>query len=195
MNKNDYEAAKEFYLQAQLLRPEEELPGSQLQIVNLKLTEMRNDERYETFIHYGDSTYVAKNYKSALMWYDSAQLLKPKESYPQKQIRAVNQDLLTRDDLARKQKRMQEFNLALPDYWKGDSLRTGRKYDQAYVMYSAFLSKLDTINTTAYTRGQQVYISEAKDYVKRLEPYKAKAKTDTIAAQPEDVNKKKKKEK
>ena len=195
MAKEDYEAAKGFYLEAQKLKPNEKLPGSQLQIINLKLASIQSDIKYETFLHYGDSSYVAKDYKSALMWYDSARILKPKESYPQKQILAVNQDLLTTDEVARKQKRSQEFDMAVVDYWKADTFRRERKYDQAYVTFSSFLNKLDTFNTNAYTRSQQFYINEAKDYLRRLEPYKPKPKVDTIAAQPEETDKKKKKKK
>jgi len=189
--KNEYEVAREFYLQAQQLKPAEEIPTSQLQIIDTKLAENRINELYETFTHFGDSTYIRKDFSSALRWYDSALLMKPDATYPKKQIIAVNQDLLVIAETARKQKRAEEFDKAYPDFVKANALKLDRKFEEAYIAFSEFLNKLDTLNINEYLLIQQSYINQAKDYLTRLDRYKPKPKSDTLVSPVEDDTKKK----
>lgn len=188
-----YEVAKDFFLQAKALKPEEKLPVSQLVIIDQKLEEISINVRYEAFIHMADSiAWMAKDPKASLRWYDSARILKPQETYPKKQIVAINQNLLNKDVLAGKQQRSQIFNEVVSDFKKAEAFRTERKYEEAYELYSGFLVKLDTLHLGEYMPGELYVIKQAKDYLSRLQNYKPKPKIETMIA-PGDGKKKKKK--
>lgn len=201
MVNSKYEAAKDFFLQAKELKPGEKHPVSQLQIIYIKLAEIRDNEKYDNFIHLADSTaWVAGDLKSSLRWYDSARILKPLSSYPTKQIIAINQDLLTLDLAVSKQKRSEKFYNALGDFRKAESLRIDRKYPEAYTAYSEFLSKIDTLNLNEYMRSELYYINQAKDMLVRLERFQAKPKEENLTAPvtpaaPVETDPKKKKKK
>jgi len=194
MSKSEYQVARDFFLQAQQLRPTEKLPASQLQIINTKLAEIRENEKYESFSHFGDSAFGSKDYTAALRWYDSARMVKPAATFPRKQILAVNQELLRIEEDRMRQKRTEEFNKALAEFKKADAFRIERKYEEAYNGFSDFLNKVDTLNLNQYQPSQQYYVNQAKDYVYRLERYKPQPKMDTIVNPIEaDPDKKKKK--
>jgi hypothetical protein len=198
MNKNEYEVAKGYYLQAAQLKPTEKLPALKLQVIDTKLVENMKNEKYEAFVHYGDSAYISKDYKASLRWYDSARLLKADATYPRKQIMAVNQELLFLDESTKKQKRNQEFEVAKVDGDRADTFMRKQKFEDAYVSYNIFLQKVDTLHVGEYQRYQQFYINQAKDNLARLERYKPRPKIDTVVAPIEDDknnNKKKKKKK
>ncbi len=195
VNKGEYEVAKAFYLQAQDLKPAEKLPATQLQIINAKLAEIRDNKMYENFLHLGDSSYIAKDLKTALRWYDSARLLKPTATYPNNQIIAVNKALMLREDIARKNKRTEEFEKALPTFKKADALRLERKYEEAYKGYTEFLNQIDTFNINEYLITERYYVKQAKDFLVRLEQYKPKPTVDTITKPIDGDDKKKKKKK
>ena len=197
LTKADYSVAKNFYAQAQALKPDETLPINQLKLINSRLAEIHDEERYQELIHLGDSSYIVKDYKSALSWYDSASTLKPSATLPKKQIMAVNQELLILQQTAMKKMRTEEFNNALPYYKKADTLRRYQKYAESYTHFAEFLGKLDTTNYDQYQRSEQFYINSAKEYLSRLERYKPQPKVDTVAAPvvDDDINKKKKKKK
>ena len=194
----DYKVARDFFLQAQELNPQATLPLTQLQLIDAKLAEQFEEERYDEFIHLGDSSYVVKDFKSALSWYDSARKLRPNATLPRRQIIAVNQELLTIAEITRKKKRTDAFNDALPYYKKADTLRSHQRYGEAFTNYAEFLGRLDTTAYNEYQGSEQLYITKAKEYLTRLERYKPqpKIKVDAVASPIiEDNGKKKKKKK
>jgi len=197
LTKADYSVAKNFYAQAQALKPDETLPASQMKLINARLAEIHDADRYQEFIHLGDSSYIVKDYKSALSWYDSARTLQPSATLPNKQIMAVNRELLLLQQTTMKKRRTEEFNNALPYYKKADTLRRYQKYAESYTHFAEFLGKIDTANYDQYARPEQFYINSAKEYLSRLERYKPQPKVDSVAAPivNDDINKKKKKKK
>ena len=193
----DYKVARDFFLQAQELNPQEKLPLTQLQLIDAKLAEKLEEEKYDEFIHLGDSSYVVKDYKSALTWYDSARKLRPNATFPKRQITAVNQELLTIAETARKKKRTDAFNDALPYYKKADTLRSHQRYAEAFTNYTEFLGRLDTTEYDEYQGSEQLYITKAKEYLTRLERFKPQPeiKIDSLAPPIREDNSKKKKKK
>lgn len=150
-------------------------------------------EGYELLIHLGDSTaWIAKHYKTALQFYDSAKKLNPYATYPRKQIAAVKQ-LINEQLEAARQYRSEKFKFALADFKTADALRVERKFDDAYKGYTKFLSQLDSVNIHEYLSSEQYYINQAKDYLVRLQPYLSKPKPAEPAPPPANVKKKKKK--
>jgi tetratricopeptide (TPR) repeat protein len=153
-----------------------------------------NDASYDAFVHIADSlAWIAKDYKGSLKWYDSAQSVKPGNTYPAKQIRAVKQLYAERELKTMLQHKKAAFNEALLYYKKADALRTERKYEESYKNYAEFLSRVDTVNSDGYMSSELHYIKEAKDYLSRLQPYQPKPKVETAAPAPTTDKRKKKK--
>ena len=193
MGKKQYEVAKLHFTQAAALKPTDKVPYAQLEMINRKLEEKRNNERYEHFIHLADSTaFSAKDRFYSLQFYDSARILKPAEVYPQRQIKAINEELLKdaskKMELQRQKERTEIFNAAFGFFKQAEDARLQHKYPEAYTLYSNFLSKLDTANVNQYLSSQSLYIRLAKDYIIRLEAYKPKPVTDTLKTAPGNEN-------
>jgi tetratricopeptide (TPR) repeat protein len=193
MAKKQYEVAKLHFTQASTLKPTDKVPYAQLEIINRKLEEKRNNERYDHFIHLADSTaFSAKNRIASLPFYDSARIIKPAEVYPQRQIKAINDELLTdaskKMELQKQKERTEIFNAAYDHFKQGEDARIQHKYPEAYTFYTNFLSKLDTANVNQYLSSQSLYIRLAKDYVIRLEAYKPKPVAEPIKTAPKNDN-------
>lgn len=158
-------------------------------------TEININEGYELLIHLGDSTaWIAKDFKGALHWYDSARKVNPVANYPRKQIAAVKQ-LINEQVAADTRERSARFRIALDDYKAADALRVDRKFEEAYKGYSKFLSQLDSARLNEYLGSELYYINQAKDYLVRLEPYMPRSKPVAAPAATEDKTKKKKRKK
>ncbi|HYF32966.1 MAG TPA: hypothetical protein VD993_17700 [Chitinophagaceae bacterium] len=128
--------------------------------------------RYEHFIHLGDSiAWIAKDYKAALKWYDSALHIKPQAAFPKRQIRAVTQLHLERETLAADRLRKARFDSALQHYKKAEALRVQQQFAPAYNEYKQFLSRIDTTSLAAYKSSELYYINQSKDYLLRLQHY------------------------
>jgi len=206
LNKNDYLLAKDFFSHAHLLKSDESSPLLKLDIINKKLDEIINQEKYEAIIDIADSlTFQAKEYELALNWYDSAHVIKPLEKLPQSQIIYIRKVLLTRDSLLMVQQkeevRTRTFNSGIGIYKRADTARKDpTRYGEAYEGFSAFLSKIDTFSLSDYSQKQLYYINNALDYVKRLKPYQKKKETaistnDTLSSDTGNKKKKNKKNK
>lgn len=150
--------------------------------------------RYELFIHHGDSTaWIAKDYRSALKWYDSALRIRPDAPFPKKQIKAVKQLQAQMEAADAIKQRTTRFNNAMLHYKKADALKQEKKYPEAYEEYKQFLQTADTTQLSQYSSSQLFYINEAKDYLVRLKHYLPKPVVNTPPPPVEEKSKKKKK--
>jgi hypothetical protein len=138
--KNDLLAAKAFYEEAINLQTTQQGPKNQLQIINRRLedsareTELNNN--YERAIALGDSMVIAKAYDSAIASYKKAALLKPLESYPWKQVKYIQSELVY-NEKRKKEEKEQQYNTAL---MKADNAVKDKKYDDAKSSYEKALS-------------------------------------------------------
>ncbi len=150
--------------------------------------------RYDLYVQAGDSlAWIARDYKNALKWYDSALRVRPDATLPKKQIKAVKQLQSQSDQLAAEKQRKDRFDNAMVHYKKADAFKTERKYPEAHQEYKQFLEIADTTKLSAYTSSQLYYINEAKDYVVRLQHYLPKPVVNTAPPPVADNQGKKKK--
>jgi hypothetical protein len=163
---------------------------------DIRLAQMRDSIRYDEFIHLADSAaWIAKDYKSSLKWYDSAQKLKPQASYPWKQKRVVKQLYEEKEFNEARERRTTAVNRAMESYKRADRLRVERNFPEAYKGFAEFLKLMEAPDIKQpYLSSESYHINQAKDYLLRLEPYIPK---NNPAVQPapvvEDQKKKKKK--
>jgi Flp pilus assembly protein TadD len=172
MAKNDYVTAERHFSKVQELDPNDSYAASQLLIIQQKLKEEAENARYDSTIALGDRSLAAKQYNDAIDYYRQALVIRPNATYPHRQITAANQELLNSGILERQQLRSKTFNAALPYFKHADSLRVNRKYQEAYVGYGDFLSRVDTVNAKDYMRSEIYYIGLATDYMEILDKYK-----------------------
>jgi tetratricopeptide (TPR) repeat protein len=193
----EYEKAREYFLEALAIKPSETLPRTQIHLINRKLEEQRNEERYKYFIRLADSTaFKARHPLHALPYYDSAHTLKPREEYAKKQIISINEQLARSNARALKpeqqRKLTEKFNEAFKVYRKADEARIERKYPEAYTGFSTFLNTVDTANASRYLLSELYYINQAKDYIQQLEDYKPQAVGTTKETPQEDMRRRRK---
>lgn len=196
MAKSDYVTAERHFGKVQELEPGDSYAASQLQVIHQKLAEAEENARYDSAIALGDRAFIAKQYNNAIDYYRDALAIRPNSTYPNRQITAVNQEMLNLGILERQQVRSKAFNAVLPLFKRADSLRVYRKYQEAYVGYGEFLSQVDTVNAKDYMRSEVYYINLAKDYMAILERYKPAPKQHIEEVKPPPPppdNKKKKK--
>ena len=151
--------------------------------------------RYDLYIQAGDSlAWVAKDYKNALKWYDSALRIRPGATLPKKQIKAVKQLQSQTDQLTVEKQRKDRFDQAMVHYKNAEAFKAERKYPEAYQEYKNCLETADTTRLSEYTSSQLYYINDAKDYVVRLQHYLPKPVVNTppppVAEQPKKKKKK-----
>jgi Flp pilus assembly protein TadD len=197
MMKNDYVSAERHFLKVHELVPDDNYAASQLVIIEGKLAEMQQGARFDSLMQLGDAALATKKYNPAIEFYNMALIIKPNATAPKNQIKAATQELLALSDLERRQLRTDKLNEVLPYYKRAETLRVNLKYEEAYIAYAEFLSRVDTLNEKEYLRSERYFINNAKDHLIRLDRYKPKPKIDTVVApvsQPID-NKKKKKRK
>ena len=115
---NEYASAQKSYKSASVMKPEESYPKLQLQKLKdliaeanrIKADEKMLNEKYGEFINQADQEFKAKDYKKAILDYQSALNLKPDENYPKEQI--TNAELAL-EELARLADKKREEENAL----------------------------------------------------------------------------------
>jgi hypothetical protein len=195
MSKNDYNTAERHFLKVQELEPGDSYAASQLQVIQQKINEIAENARYDSAIARGNRALAARQHNDAIDYYRQAKVIRPNETYPDKQIAATNQEMLDLGILERQQVRSKAFNAALPYFKYADSLRVHNKYEEAWVGYGDFLSRVDTVNTKDYMRSEIYYINLAKGYMVRLDRYKPVPKQEVIQVAPPPAAPDKKKKK
>jgi hypothetical protein len=138
--KNELLNAKAFYEEALALQPSQQLPKNQLKIINSKIEDSAKaaelDNNYDRFITLADSLVIAKSYDSSIAIYKQASFLKPLETYPQKQVRYIQSQLVL-DAKRKKEEREQQHNDAIS---RGDKAVKENRYDDAKSAYEEALS-------------------------------------------------------
>ncbi|MEO6329123.1 MAG: hypothetical protein ABIO55_09330 [Ginsengibacter sp.] len=183
--KNDFLNAKSFYEQAMNLLPEKEEPKKQLAIINNKLAEIEKENEvnnnYERSIALADSQVIAKAYQSSIATYKQASIIKPLESYPRKQVKYIQSELV----LIEKKKREDEerqYNNALA---RADKAVANKSYEEAKSGYTEALS-IHPENEYAQKRLEII------SYQLEKEKAAAKVVRDTIPVIPEKKSRRRK---
>ncbi|MFP4289647.1 MAG: hypothetical protein ACOC2E_06390, partial [Bacteroidota bacterium] len=100
-----YDMAKLRYQQAADLMPDESYPEERISDIEKMLNNGTNtDAEYAKLIQKADTYFGLKKLEDAKKWYQSAQSLKPSESYPQNRIGLIEQMLDEQTMMAAKQK-------------------------------------------------------------------------------------------
>ena len=138
--KNDLLNAKTFYEEAMNLQPSQQEPKNQLKIINKKLEVAARDSEinnnYERSITLADSQVIAKAYESAIANYKQASIIKPLESYPRKQLKYVQSEIV----LNEKKKKEEEERRFSDVLTRADKAVTDKKYDDAKSAYTEALT-------------------------------------------------------
>jgi tetratricopeptide (TPR) repeat protein len=138
-NSRQYKQAREQYFWANVLKPDEKYPVSQIKEIDVQLKELeRRQKRYEKSINTADSLFNETEYQAALNEYLYASGLRPNEAYARNRINEINQIFET----ARQEQKayeaaveeadqlymIQDYNAALNAYNKALQIRPGERY-------------------------------------------------------------------
>jgi len=122
----DYEKAKAAYVDAQKIKPGEQLPKDKLAeigtIQSALLKQKTLDDQYHASIVKADQLLAAKSYDLAKAEYQGAGQLKPEETYPKEKIAAID------DILAELKAKEEAFKASTA---KADQLLAEKKYEDA----------------------------------------------------------------
>ncbi|MEP7106449.1 MAG: hypothetical protein ABI760_00675 [Ferruginibacter sp.] len=153
--KNDFLNAKSFYEEALNLKPSEEEPKKQLDIIIEKLAEIaRMDEinnYYESKIALADSLLNEKAYESALTTYKEASGIKPVESYPGLQIKYIKSAIIEDKKLKQTRKRQDDERMYIDALAGAEKAVADKRYRDAKYYYFEALS-VHPENTYAQSR-------------------------------------------
>ncbi|HAW52180.1 MAG TPA: hypothetical protein DCX54_07625, partial [Flavobacteriales bacterium] len=115
----DWETAKSTYLEAQSVKPEETYPASQLKAIDaaiaaaLALASQQEqeaaakakEEKYTKLIATADASFKTKDWETAKSTYREAQSVKPEETYPAAQLKAIDEAIAAELALASQQEK------------------------------------------------------------------------------------------
>jgi tetratricopeptide (TPR) repeat protein len=138
MKNSQYEEAKAYYQQAQVIKPAEQYPGKQvLQINNtLETIAKESDLAYQNAISKADLYFEQENYEMARLQYARALEIKPGESYPNGKLKQADDQITIKKQLVQ-----QQYNLEITN---ADKFFTSKIYDDAIAAYrTASLLKPD----------------------------------------------------
>ncbi len=106
----DWETAKLNYKEAQAVKPEESYPGDQLLAIETAIAEeaalasqAAKDEKYATAIAAGDQAFKSEDWETAKSSYNEAKSVKPEETYPDEQLKAIDEAIAAAGALAAKE--------------------------------------------------------------------------------------------
>lgn len=135
-NQKNYSQAKPVYQQAMMVMPAENYPKDQISKIDIFMAEMAKNQAdlqakvkmYNAKITEADKLFASKQYQQALSGYMDAKMIKPDETYPDKQMAEINRlvELDTKN-------RDAAFNLALTN---GDNYVKTKQYEQAKAEYN-----------------------------------------------------------
>jgi len=133
INKN-YAAAKNRYVKASKLWPENNYAADMINRINEQLADQMKDleKNYLMAVKSGDSLFNNKDYEAAKAQYNLALTLKPDEQYPQNQLDAIG------NIYAERKAEMQKQYASIVS--KGDSLLNALQLDEAKKQYEIAIS-------------------------------------------------------
>ncbi|MEQ8323125.1 MAG: hypothetical protein RH916_00450 [Vicingaceae bacterium] len=151
----DWSNAKSLFTQAQSILPNETYPSEQLKAIDQAIAteealaaeaekqaaEAEKQAKYNEFISQGDASFKAEDWESARNAYNGAKSVKPSESYPNDQLKAIDQAIAAAAALATKSeldaaRREREANY-LSKIAEGDAAFKGKDWDVARSAYKA----------------------------------------------------------
>ena len=138
-NAKDYQKAKELYLRARSMNPEDSYPGQKLSEINQILIEMAsnkvddekfkvNQEKYNQLIKKADAARNNKDWNKAKDYYIQANKTLPSETYPQEQIDIINNSM--KDSAVEEIEK--QYNKLID---VADKMFQDEKYDKAINLY------------------------------------------------------------
>ncbi len=165
----NYEFAKNAYVEAGKLKPNESIPPTKIKEIESLLA---NETKYKTEIEKGDKAFAAKDYTTAKTAFTAASALKPNEVYPKEKIKAADEELAK---AAKEKENKAKFDAAMA---KGDKSMSGKDYAGAKSAFSEALQIIpaDPTATQKLQDAENKY-AEAEEQ-KRLE----KERNDAFAA-------------
>jgi phage shock protein A len=116
---NKLEEAKNLYTQALSLKPNEQYPKNQIELIDKTLAELKAKQeaeakakaeleaKYQAAIKKGDEAFAKKDWTTAKAGYNEALGYKPNEKYPKDQLAAIEKAIA--DELAQKKKQEEEL--------------------------------------------------------------------------------------
>ncbi|HPQ09461.1 MAG TPA: hypothetical protein PK995_09570, partial [Bacteroidia bacterium] len=155
--KNKLEDAKNLYTQALSIKPNEQYPKNQIDLIDKTLAELKAKQeaeakakaeletKYNAAIKKGDDAFNKKDWNTAKSAYNEALSYKPNEKYPKDQLTAIDKAIA--DELAAKKKAEEEakakaeleakYNAAIK---KGDDAFNKKDWNTAKSAYNEALS-------------------------------------------------------
>ena len=148
-NSNDFENAKESYVLASSIKPEEQYPKEQLKLIDEKLIELGNlNKAYDQAISEADQLFGNEKYEDAKEKFQSALDMKPSEAYPKEKIAEIT------SLIAGLQKKEAEYQKLISE---GDAAFDNKSYETAL---SAFSSAGELKPEESYPKGKIVEINK-----------------------------------
>ncbi|MGM0497141.1 MAG: hypothetical protein ACQESJ_04440 [Bacteroidota bacterium] len=146
----NYQDAKNDYVSARELKPQENYPQQQIDKIDKILDERKAEqEKYEKNIEKADEAFQAENYNDAKSLYSEALFIKPKEQYPKDQINKIDQILSQRQakeenyentiEQADNYFEEENYKLAKDSYQEALSIKSSEQYPEDQI------SKIDKI--------------------------------------------------
>lgn len=156
-NSGVWDEATSAYNQAQILKPSEQYPRDRIASIVAKKSEQKTlNESYQSAIVEADRLFDAKEYLSALQFYQKALALKPAEEHPQTRISTINSQMQEQLQLASK-----DYNEAIEEANRFFTLQDYISAMKAYETASALKpeedypkNKLIEINTILMERAR-----------------------------------------
>jgi tetratricopeptide (TPR) repeat protein len=128
----DYEKAKNAYIEATKLKPSEQYPKDKIQEIDKIFADAKlNQELYNKAIAVADENFANKEYEKALESYQNALTYKPGEKYPEEQISKIN------DIIGLKTKRESVYSNMITN---ADKLFDNKEYSKAKIIYEDALT-------------------------------------------------------
>lgn len=182
LSEGNYDASKTAYARAGTLKPLETLPKEKIaEIEGILAAQKRLDENYGKTLQTAAELYTSKDLQGAVKAYQSAQLLKPAEKFPQERIQAIEAEIKVLDDnylkfIALGDSKLASENLAeaLNAYQEATQIKPGEAYPK---------NKISEINRTLAAQKEEqekmytAYVSEgnklaaARDYNGAISSY------------------------
>jgi len=142
----DWETAKSNYLEAQSVKPEETYPAAQLKAIDASIAAAlalasqqeqeaaakAKEEKYNKLIATADASFKSKNWDIAKSNYREAQSVKPEESYPAAQLKAIDEAISAELALASQQEKDNKYNGLVAS---GDASFKSKDWDAAKSAY------------------------------------------------------------
>ncbi len=177
--KDDWQAAKDKYNAALVIKPNETKPINQIKVIDDKIASLKADEdklkqlqeKYLTKLSEANSAFTSNDYDKALSLYNEAKVLKPNEDEPQVQINKIK-------DIKKLQVANDAEFIALEK--QGDVALAGELFDDAIVFFEKALKiKASTIVEDKIGKSKQLRdtkIAEANETKLLEEKYQATIK-------------------